>query len=1031
MFLTDLSIKRPVVASVMSLVLVIFGLFTFKEIPTDELPDVQPPIVTIQTEYRGASAEIVDTQITQKIEDFVGGTPGLETIDSFSEDESSRITLTFENNLDLDDVANDVRSSVSRVLDNLPDGAEQPEIFKQSAGMRTTMWLSFNSDAMTDLELTDYADRYLTDLFSTVEGVGRVRLGGERELSLRVWLDPIALAARDLTTQEVETVLRKENVEFPAGRIESKDVDLTIKLDKAYKNLESYKKLPLKRARDGSIITLSDVARVELGAESTRTLFKGNGKQVVGIGIYQQSDANTIKVADGIKKKINEVRPSLPPGTSLEVSFDRSNYIKAAIKEVYKTLFIALILVTIIIYLFLGNIRALVVPLIALPVSLISTFLSIYFFDFSINLFTLMALVLAIGIVVDDAIVMLENIVRRIELGDTPLVAAYKGAKQVSFAIIATTVVLVAVFVPLIFIKGITGVLFTQTAITLASAVVISSFVALSLSPMIGSKVLKKSMNKSKIVIKFERFLKNITSVYKQSLINWIRKRKIIISFLGIVLSLTIFLFNYAPKELIAPEDRGAFFVIVKAPQGSGFNFTKSKAEDIENLLLPSVGKGEYRKLILRVPGFGKSAKQVNSGFIIVLLEPWNERDRHGVKIMRESFGKISKVPGVLAFPIMPQGIRTGGVESPVQFVVLGNTYDQLIEWKNIIKKEARKNPGLTSIQDDFDLNKPQLNVQIDQKKAADLGVSTEDIGRTIETIFGSKRVTNFTREGKEYSIIIQGDIKDRQEPDSISKVFVRSNNNGKLVSVANLIKYNEEGQSPFLSRYNRQKAVTISARLVGDYSLDEALNFLVKVVENNTPEARIAYKGESEEYKKTNTELYVIFVLALVTAYLAMCAQFESWRHPLTIMLTVPLAILGGLLGILVVGSSLNIYSQIALIILIGLSAKNGILIVEFANQLRKEGKNLEQSIIEAASIRFRPILMTSLSTIIGVLPLILGSGPGAASRLTVGITIFGGMLFSTFFTLYVIPTIYSIIGKNTQRIDAVEIELNEQLKK
>ena len=1031
MFLTDLSIKRPVVASVMSLVLVIFGLFTFSEIPTDELPDVQPPVVTIQTEYKGASAEIIDTQITQKIEDFVGGTPGLETIDSFSEDESSRITLTFENNLDLDDVANDVRSSVARVLDNLPDGAEQPEIFKQSAGMRTTMWLSFNSDTMTDLELTDYADRYLTDLFSTVDGVGRVRLGGERELSLRIWLDPLALAARDLTTQEVETVLRKENVEFPAGRIESKDVDLTIKLDKAYKNLESYKKLPLKRAKDGSIITLSDVAKVELGAESTRTLFKGNGKQVVGIGIYQQSDANTIKVANGIKSKIKEIRPGLPPGTSLEVSFDRSNYIKAAIKEVYKTLFIALILVTIIIYLFLGNIRALVVPLIALPVSLISTFLSIYFFEFSINLFTLMALVLAIGIVVDDAIVMLENIVRRIELGDTPLVAAYKGAKQVSFAIVATTVVLVAVFVPLIFIKGITGVLFTQTAITLASAVVISSFVALSLSPMIGSKVLKKNMNKSRIVVKFEKFLKNITLVYKHSLTNWVRKRKIIISFLGIVLALTIFLFDYAPKELIAPEDRGAFFVIVKAPQGSGFNFTKSKAEDIENLLLPNVGNGEYRKLILRVPGFGKSAKQVNSGFIIVLLEPWAKRDRHGVKIMRESFGKISQVPGVLAFPIMPQGIRTGGVESPVQFVILGNTYDKLIEWKNVIKKEARKNPGLTSIQDDFDLNKPQLNVQIDQKKAADLGVSTEDIGRTIETIFGSKRVTNFTKDGKEYSIILQGDIKDRQEPDSISKVFVRSNNNGKLVSISNLISYEEEGQSPFLARYNRQKAVTISARLVGDYSLDEALNFLVKVVKENIPEAQIAYKGESEEYKKTNTELYIIFILALVTAYLAMCAQFESWKHPLTIMLTVPLAILGGLLGILVVGSSLNIYSQIALIILIGLSAKNGILIVEFANQLRKEGKNLETSIIEAASIRFRPILMTSLSTIIGVLPLILGSGPGAASRLTVGITIFGGMLFSTFFTLYVIPTIYSIIGKNTQRIDSVEIELNRQLKK
>ena len=453
MFLTDLSIKRPVVASVMSLILVIFGLVTYQQIPTDELPDVQPPVVTIQTEYPGASAEIIDTQITQKIEDFVGGTPGLETIDSFSEDESSRITLTFETGLDLDNVTNDVRSSVARVMDNLPDGANSPEIFKQSAGMRTTMWLSFSSNTLTDIELTDYADRYLTDYFSTVSGVGRVRLGGERELSLRIWLDPLALAARDLTTQEVESALKRENIEFPAGRIESRDIDLTIQMNKAYEDLDNYRKLPLKRSNDGSIITLDDVARVELGAETTRTIFKGNGKQVVGIGIYQQSDANTISVANGVKAKIKEIEPSLPPETSLEVSFDRSNYIKSAINEVYKTLFVALILVTLIIYLFLGNIRALIVPLVALPVSLISTFLAIYIFDFSINLFTLMALVLAIGIVVDDAIVMLENIVRRIELGDSPLVAAYKGAKQVSFAIIATTVVLVAVFIPLIFIK--------------------------------------------------------------------------------------------------------------------------------------------------------------------------------------------------------------------------------------------------------------------------------------------------------------------------------------------------------------------------------------------------------------------------------------------------------------------------------------------------------------------------------------------------------------------------------------------------
>ena len=406
------------------------------------------------------------------------------------------------------------------------------------------------------------------------------------------------------------------------------------------------------------------------------------------------------------------------------------------------------------------------------------------------------------------------------------------------------------------------------------------------------------------------------------------------------------------------------------------------------------------------------------------------KRDRHGVEIMRESFSKIGKVPGVLAFPIMPQGIRTGGIESPVQFVVLGSTYEKLIKWKEIIKKEARKNPGLVSIQDDFDLNKPQLNVKINQKKAADLGVSTEDIGRTIETIFWFKKSNQFYQKWKRIFNYSPGDIKDRQEPDSISKVFVRSKNNGKLISISNLVEYSEEGQSPFLARYNRQKAVTISARLVGDYSLDEALKSLANIVEENTPQAKIAYKGESEEYKKTNTELYIIFALALITAYLAMCAQFESWKHPLTIMLTVPMAILGGLLGLLVVGSSLNVYSQIALIILIGLSAKNGILIVEFANQLRKEGKNLEIAVFEAAAIRLRPILMTSLSTIIGVLPLIISFGPGAASRLTVGITIFAGMIFSTFFTLYVIPTIYTIIGKNTKRIDAVEIELNKQLK-
>ena len=640
-----------------------------------------------------------------------------------------------------------------------------------------------------------------------------------------------------------------------------------------------------------------------------------------------------------------------------------------------------------------------------------------------------MALVLAIGIVVDDAIVMLENIVRRIELGESPLVAAYKGSKQVSFAIIATTLVLVAVFIPLIFVKGLSSVLYMETAVTLSFAVIISSFVALSLSPMLASKVLSQNDKKNKLTYSFEKKLKDFKIFYKDSLSYWIDKKKTVIFFLFSVLILTIAAFLYAPKQLIPKEDRGAFFVIVKAPQSSGFDFTSNKAQEIEGFLLPKIGKGEYRRVILRVPGFGKSSKQVNSAFIIALLESWEKRDRSGQKIMMESFKEISKVPGVLAFPIMPQGIRTGGVEKPIQFVIQGNTYEELIRWKEIIKSEARKNKNLTNIEDDFELNKPILNVKIDQKKTSDLGISTVEIGKTIETIFGSKNVTNFTKDGKEYSIILQGDISNRNEPSSLNKVYVRSKNTNKLISLSNLVTIDEEGTAPFLSRYNRQKAVTISANIIGDYTLVSALNFLEDVVKKNTPEARVEFKGESEQIKEISYQIYLIFVLALITAYLVMAAQFESFKHPLTIMLTVPLAILGGLVGLLLVGSSINVYSQIALIILIGLATKNGILIVEFANQLRTEGKNIKTAVMESASIRLRPILMTSSSTIFGVLPLIISSGPGEASRLTVGITIFAGMFFSTFFTLYVIPVIYLIIGKNTKSINYIEEKLNKEL--
>jgi hydrophobe/amphiphile efflux-1 (HAE1) family protein len=1030
MFLTDISIKRPVFATVMSIILIIFGLVIFNKIAVRELPDIDPSIVTVRTVYKGASAEIVDSQITQKIEDIVGGTPGLATIDSRSEDGRSVVKMEFEPGVSVDEATNDIRDRVSRIIDNLPDNASRPEIFKTSEGNQVAIWLRLRSQNLNDLELSDYASRYLKDYFSSVDGVGQIILSGEKEISLRVWINPSALSARDLTVADIESVLLKENIELPAGRLESKRIDLNIKLDKNYKNVEDFKNLPIKRARDGSLVRLKDVARVELGPLNLRTLFKGNGDPVVGIGIYQQSNSNTIAVVDGIKKKLTEIKKNLPEGIQLDVAFDRSNYIRVAVNEVYVTLFISVALVVAVIYLFLGNLTSVIIPALAIPVSLISTFLLIYAANFSLNLFTLMALVIAIGLVVDDAIVMLENIYRRVEGGESPLIASYKGASQVSFAIIATTVVLIAVFVPLIFVKGIVGKLFTELALTLSFSIVISAFVALTLSPMLASKYLKVAHSKPNFLKKFDSYLDKFSNFYFETLLLLLYKKKEIVIFLIGVLISVIILFKITPKELIPPEDRGVFYVVIQAPDGSGFDYTKEKTENIEKIFLNDLGKGLYREILVRVPGFQSGIDQVNTGFLVILLEDWGKRKKFSNENLGGIFQQLNSFPGVKAFPIMPQGLRGGAGEKPVQFVLKGNTYEELIKWKEILKTEVVKNKNLVNVDDDLDLTKPQLKIKINTDKTADLGVSVDSIAKTIETMFGSKEVTKYTKDGREYSVMLQADVKNRREPSNLNKVAVRSNS-GKLVPLTSIATFYEESTYTSLNRYNRQRAVTISARLVGSYTISEALTYLEGVTKEKLPAtARIDYKGESLEFKNTSSDIYFIFILALFTAYLSLAAQFESWRHPLTIMLTVPLAILGGIIGLWVIGSSLNIYSQIALIVLIGLAAKNGILIVEFANQLRTQGLQLKEAIIESCRVRLRPILMTSVATIIGVVPLIIATGPGAASRATVGIVIFMGMIFATLFTLYVIPVMYLIIGKNTGRMDAVEIELEKQLK-
>ena len=780
---------------------------------------------------------------------------------------------------------------------------------------------------------------------------------------------------------------------------------------------------------------MSDVANLELGPVTEKVLFRAQSKgalnlKTMGIGIYARSGASTVELSKDIKKKIEEVRKTLPGDLNLEIAFNRATYIGEAINEVYKTLIIAFILVVIIIYLFLGNLKAVIVPAIALPVSLIATFLGLYIFDLSINIFVLLSFILAIGIITDDSVIMTDAIYRRIENGETPLVAAYKGSKQITFAIIATTLILVAVFLPLIFIEGIAGTLFKETAIALSFAIVVSSFVALTLSPMLGSKFLDKKKKSNFLTKRFDKFFQGFLNFYSETLVFWINRKKTIITFIVLIIIGSAALYNYTKKELLPMEDRGVYLVIGFTDEGSSFQYTQKRAEDVEKRLIPLLDKenSPYNRFLMIVPGFGSE----NSFLIISLLDNWKNRKQSSQTIMRQAIGKIVTVPQTLAFPISPQSIRVSSYNKPVQMVIYGNTYEELEQIQTQVIRMLRKNRNLSRLESDYSRNKPEVNIKINKIKAKDLGISAEAIGQTLETLYGGKTVTKFNKLGKEYPIILQQYLEDRKDKESLSKIFVRSEKTGNLVSLSNLVEFNEKGTASKLSRYNRQRAVTISANISEGYTLAEAIKYLEETMTKVAPDKQITWKGKSEELKETSNELYIIFALALLTAYLVMSATFNSFIHPFIIILTVPLAVFGGLVFILFLNSSINIFSQIALVILIGISTKNSILIVDYANQLRTKGKDIEKAVKEACSLRFRPIIMTSLSTMIAMLPLVIGNiGPGAGegSRLAVGATILGGMIISTFFTLYVTPTMYLTLAKNTKRIDAVDIELKKQL--
>ncbi len=1041
MFITELSIKRPTISWVMSLILIVFGLFVFWKLPVRELPNgIQPPVVQVQVDYKSAAASIVDQEVTQVVEDVIGGAEGIKNIDSKSENGRSTINVEFDTSIDLDNAANDIRERVARVVDNLPSESDPPQILKRAAGFTTTMWLSLSSSTWSDLELGDYAERYLVDQFSSIKNVGRIRVGGLRELSIRVWIDPIRLAANDLTIKEVETAMRGENISLPAGTLEADNIDLTLNLDKSYTDINSIKQLPIKKTGN-KVILLSDVANIEFGPVSEKTLFKAQTKdqinlKTVGIGIYARSGASTVELSNDIKKKIIQVKKSLPTELDLRVSFNRANYVEAAIEEVYKTLLIAFVLVVLIIYLFLGNLKAVIVPAIALPVSLIASFLGLYIFGLSINIFVLLSFILAIGIITDDSVIMTDAIYRRIENGETPLVAAYKGSKQISFAIVATTLILVAVFLPLIFIEGISGTLFRETAIALSFSIVVSSFVALTLSPMLASKFLYKKTSKKLFIRKFEKFFLSFSNFYKETLDIIVNKTKAVSFFIILILVASVLLFNFSKKELLPMEDRGAYLIIGFTDEGTSFEYTQEQAQKVEARLLPLLQAEDspYSRFIMRVPGFGSSANSYNSFIIIALLDDWKNRKKGQEVVLREAIGKIVTLPQAVAFPISPQSIRVSNYNKPVQMVIYGSTYEELEEIQKKIIKELRSNKNLSRIESDYNRNKPEVKLIINKNKAKDLGVSTKSIGETLETLYGGKKITTFNKLGKEYPIIVQQYLSDRRNKEGVSKIFVRSETTGKLISLANLVSFQEEGSAKELARYNRQRAVTISANINEGYTLTEAIKYFEEVMSKLAPENQITWKGKSEEIKETSNELFIIFALALLTAYLVMAATFNSFIHPFIIILTVPLAIFGGLIFILFLNSSVNIFSQIALIILIGISTKNSILIVDYANQIRTTGKNIEAAVKEACAVRFRPIIMTSLSTMIAMMPLVIGNiGPGAGegSRLAVGSTILGGMIISTFFTLYVTPSMYLALAKNTKRIDVVDLELKKELTK
>ncbi|EPZ16883.1 acriflavin resistance protein [Thauera terpenica 58Eu] len=1008
MVISEICIKRPVFATVLSLLVLLVGLMSYSRLTVREYPNIDEPVVTVDTQYAGASAEIIESQVTKPLEDSLAGIEGVDVLSSISRSERSQITVRFRVERDADSAAADVRDRVSRVRRRLPSDVDEPVIAKVEADASPIIWVAFSSDRHSPLEMSDFASRIIKPRMQTLPGAADARVYGERRYSMRIWLDRDRLAAFGLSVQEVEDAIRQQNVELPAGRIESSQREFAVVAQTDLSRIDEFEAVVVRAPATAADypVRIRDIGRVEVAAEDERTSVRFMGRPSVSIGLIKQATANPLDLKRGLDEMMPRLQGELPEGMSMNIANDSTVFIERSIDAVFSTIWEAVLLVAAVCLFFLRNWRAMLVPLVTIPVSLVGAFTLMLVFGFSVNTLTLLALVLAIGLVVDDSIVVLENIYRHIEEGMEPIAAAFKGAKEIGFAVVAMTITLAAVYAPVAFMTGRTGKLFTEFALTLAGAVIVSGFVALTLSPMMCSQLLRHEPRHGPVYNAIERLLDLMTRAYRRVLTQALKLRWLVMLVFALVAGSSVLLLGQLKTELAPIEDRGRVVGIFSGPEGATMDYMSRYGREIEAIYasLPEVD----RYLVIT------GTPTVSQGISFVGFRDWAERERSAGEIAADLGAKLRTVPGVNAFPVMPAAFGQSSRSRPLSFVVTSSeSYDELALHTERLLDAMRENPGFISPDTDLKLTLPELAVEVDRDRAADLGVAVEVIGRTLETMLGGRQVTRYKQDAEQYDVIVQLDGASRADPRDIRDIYVRARS-GDMVPLANVVKVSETIAPRELNHFGQRRSVIISASLAPDFALGEALKWMDQAAARILPPGYATdYDGQSREFLSSSASLAVVFMLGLAFIYLVLAAQFESFRDPFIIMLTVPLSMTGALGALWLTGGTLNVYSQIGLLTLVGLITKHGILIVEFANQLREQGRERLDAVIEASVLRLRPILMTTGAMVLGSVPLALASGAGAESRQQIGWVIVGGLLLGTFFTLFVVPTVYTLLAR------------------